>query len=85
MSRAAVFRLLFILYCVEVGVFLVLVPWSANWDRALIQLPTAWLRGLLLHSAFRGAITGFGLIHLIWGAHDLETLLARWKLGGRPG
>ncbi len=33
----------------------------------------------LLHPIVRGAITGFGLVHLIWGAHDLDLWLAERK------
>jgi len=72
-----VFRLLFILYCVEAGVFLLLAPWSPMWGRTLAHLPLGALRGACLHPAFRGAVTGFGLVHLVWGANDLKLLLGR--------
>ena len=35
------------------------------------------LHDLLLHPAFRGAVSGFGVYHLVWGTHDLDRLLAR--------
>jgi hypothetical protein len=69
------FRILFILYCVETGVFLVLAPWSLLWDRSLVQLPANGLRSVFLHPALRGGVTGFGLVHLVWGAHDLDAWL----------
>ena len=75
------FRILFILYCVEAGVFLILAPWTANWDRTLIQLPFGWARDLVLHPFTRGAVSGFGLVHLLWGTHDLELWLAKRRLG----
>jgi len=71
-----VFRLLFILYCIEAGVFLLLAPWSPMWERTLAHLPLGALRGACLHPTFRGAVTGFGLVHLVWGASDVQTLLA---------
>ena len=70
-------RLLFILYCVEAGIFLVLAPWSAAWQGLLQGFPSGGLQGFLLSATGRGAVTGFGLIHLVWGAHDLESWLAR--------
>ncbi len=70
------FRLLFIFYCVEAGLFLLLAPWSPLWDRNVLLIPFAALRGLALHPASRGAVSGFGLIHLVWGAHDLDALLS---------
>lgn len=70
-------RLLFILYCVEAGVFLVMAPWSGAWDRLILNFPVSGLYELLLQPTMRGAVTGFGLIHLVWGAHDLESWLAK--------
>jgi hypothetical protein len=74
--------LLFILYCAEAGVVLLFAAWSPVWDRTIIQLPLAMLRGLLLHPLFRGAVSGFGLVHLVWGAHDLHALLSRKARAG---
>jgi len=72
------FLVLFVLYCLEAGLFLVLAPWNGGWDRLAFQMPFEALRDLLLTPGFRGAVTGFGLVHLVWGLHDLRALL-----GGR--
>ena len=80
MKTGAAFRLLFILYCVEAGIFLILAPWSALWDRTLIELPFGWARTFGLHPLLRGGVTGFGLVHLVWGTHDLELWLSRRRL-----
>lgn len=71
------FRVLFIVYCVEAGIFLVLAPWSRGWDMAVLHLPIASVYAFGLHPALRGGVTGFGLMHLVWGVHDLEGLLTR--------
>ncbi len=82
MTNRSVIRVLFVLYCIEVGVLLALAPWSANWDRAVVQIPVDSLRLALLHPGVRGAFTGFGLVHLVWGAHDLDLwLLERSRRG----
>jgi hypothetical protein len=47
------------------------------WDRTLGQLPFQLLRAVALHPALRAGVTAFGLVHLIWGAHDLTLLLSR--------
>ena len=80
MRSSLLFRILFILYCVEAGTFLVLAPWSAVWDRTVVQIPLDLLRAAGLHPVFRAAVTGFGLIHLVWGAHDLDELIFRRKV-----
>ena len=75
MRWSGAWRVLFILYCLEVGVFLTLAPWSRSWERVWLELPAAHLYGILLHSAFRGLVSGFGLVHLVWGIHDVYQLL----------
>ncbi len=69
-------RLFFILYCIEAGTLLLLAPWSAGWERMVMELPVAGLRDLCLQPWLRAGLSGFGLVHLIWGAHDLELMLA---------
>ncbi|TNF73463.1 MAG: hypothetical protein EP299_08205 [Acidobacteria bacterium] len=78
--RARLFtHILFILYCVEAGALFVLAPWSGGWERAVVQLPWLPVRDLLLNTMFRSAVTGFGFLHLVWAAHDLDLLFSRRK------
>jgi hypothetical protein len=84
MRSGTFLRVLFVLYCIEVGVMLLLVPWSPAWDRAVIQVPSLAVHNLLLHPAMRGALSGFGLVHLVWGVHDLDRWLARRGVRARP-
>jgi len=77
MRMSTFLTLLFILYCAEAGAFLILAPWKPVWDRTMMQIPFQVLRDLMLHPVLRGAMTGFGLVHIVLGAHDLHALLAR--------
>jgi hypothetical protein len=71
-------RLFFVLYCFEAGLLLLWAPWMPEWERLMLQLaPWQGLRGLLLHPWFRGAVSGFGSVHLVWGAHDLIAIVTR--------
>ena len=79
MTARGVFGFLFILYCVEVGTLLVMLPWTGTWDRLALGLPSVELQLGILKPWVRGAFTGFGLIHLVWGAHDLD----RWLVSRR--
>jgi len=79
MRRRYLFDILFVLYCVEAGVFLAFVPWSTLWERHLLEIPVLGLRAFGLHPILRSALSGFGLVHLVWAAHDLELLLERWR------
>lgn len=69
---------LYVLYCVEAGIFLVWAPWTGFWERTFFSLPWPEIGRSMLSPWIRGAVTGFGLVHLVWGLHDLE----RW-FGGR--
>ena len=78
MTARGLSSFLFILYCVEAGTFLVMLPWSPFWDRMALSLPQVELQLAALQPWVRGAVTGFGLLHLVWGAHDLDAwLIAR--------
>ena len=46
MRPSSLFRILFVLYCIEAGTFLVLAPWSPVWDRMLLQISHELLRTL---------------------------------------
>jgi hypothetical protein len=69
---------LYVLYCIEAGIFLVWAPWTTFWERTCVSLPWIEVGRLMLVPWVRGAVTGFGLMHLVWGLHDLE----RWFAGG---
>lgn len=75
MSFNTLGRLLFVFYCVEAGAFLLLAPWSLVWDRTLAEISHGALYSFLAEPLARGAVSGFGLVHLIWGAHDLDLWL----------
>ncbi len=76
MRMDAIFRILFVIYCIEAGLLLLLAPWNAGlWDRNWVQIADPFLRGVLLHPITRGVVSGFGAIHLIWGVHDLHSWL----------
>lgn len=77
-------RIFFILYCLEAGTLLLFIPWSLTWERTLFELPYPELRSFLLHPWLRGALSGFGAVHLVWGAHDLQDFVLRWRPRSRP-
>jgi hypothetical protein len=58
-------RIIYILLCFEVGVFLLIVPWSGFWERNFFLDRYPALIPVLLNPYLRGAITGLGLLD-IW-------------------
>ena len=63
-------------FFLEVGLLLVVLPWSVFWDRNYFA--TAWpaLRPLLTSNFIRGAVTGLGFVNLYAGFADLAVIFA---------
>jgi hypothetical protein len=54
----------YLLYCVEAGIFLLMVPWSALWVRnSMAQAPL--MGEYLMMGQIRGAVSGFGFLLLL--------------------
>jgi hypothetical protein len=66
----------FILFCFEIGLFLIFVPWSALWESNVLLMYSFSLRNFLLNNFVRGAVSGLGLIDIALG---LSELAAFWK------
>ncbi len=77
MRAESIFRGVFVVYCVEAGLFLLLSPWLPAWNHAALLLPFGPARDLLLSPWIRSLIAAFGLLHLVWGMHDLDLFLRR--------
>ena len=63
--RRRIGSVLYVLLCVEIGTFLVVLPWSAIWDGNLLLRYYPSLRPIYMSSYLRGAISGLGLVN-IW-------------------
>jgi len=66
----------FILFCFEIGLFLVFVPWSALWENNVLLTYSILLRGLLLNNFVRGAVSGLGVVDVVLGLSELGRF---WK------
>lgn len=71
-----VIRIIIILFCVEVGLILLLLPWSLLWDNNFFfSLAPEWNR-VWLNFYTRGAISGLGIVNL-WIAATEALRLAK--------
>ncbi len=78
--------ILYVVVCLEVGIFLVLVPWSAVWERNYFLEAYPSLRPILLAPAVRGAVAGLGLANLYMGLSEVLGRRRRTPAeGGLPG
>ncbi len=62
---------LYLVVCLEVGIFLLLVPWSAVWERNYFLEAYPSLRAILLAPAIRGAVAGLGLANIYMGLSEV--------------
>jgi hypothetical protein len=74
---------LYILLCVETGVFLLVLPWSAIWERSFLLRYYPLLRPIYLSAYLRGAISGLGLVNLWLGVS--QAWLHRRAAARPPG
>ena len=61
------FLAVFILLSFEIGLFLVLFPWSPAWDRNFFLDLIPFLKGFFLSPFLRGAVSGLGLVNVFLG------------------
>jgi hypothetical protein len=55
---------LFCVFCFEVGLFLLVYPWTNPWKlNYFLNLRPEW-RPLLLSEGFRGAVSGLGILNI---------------------
>jgi hypothetical protein len=65
---------LYVVVCLEVGIFLTLVPWSAIWERNYFLEIYPSLRAILLAPAVRGAVAGLGAANIYMGLKEVMNL-----------
>jgi hypothetical protein len=73
----------FILFCFEVGIFLILIPWSMFWDSNLLLEYVSVLRPLVLHTLFRAGVSALGAIDIFIGVTELRYFLKTLKVVNR--
>ena len=60
-----IFLVIYVLFCVEVGVFLFFLPWLPLWLNNPLLAHWPALRHVMEHAFVRGAISGLGLVD-VW-------------------
>ena len=68
-------RLLLVAYFLEVGLVLILVPWSAFWEHNYFAVTFPLLQDVLRNNYVRGAVSGLGIVNLLIGFDELVSVL----------
>ena len=63
--------LFFALYCIEAGLFFVVVPLTHLWTMNPLLQSEPSLMLLATNPFLRGFVSGFGVIHIIIGINDM--------------
>ena len=71
-------RLLLLAYFVEVGLVLLVVPWSPLWDRNYFVDLWPAVAGVTRSNLVRGAVSGLGILNL-WAAMAELAALFRMR------
>lgn len=74
-------------FFLEVGLLLVVLPWSAFWARNYFVEAWPILQPLVTNNFVRGAVTGLGFVNLVAGVAEIGLVVAargRQELSGRP-
>ena len=66
----------FILFCLELGLFLIFVPWSTLWEHNVLLTYSLSLRAFFLNNFVRGAVSGLGVVDIVLGLSELGKF---WK------
>lgn len=72
-----VVRLVYVAYFLEVGLALLVVPWSDLWLRNYFVQIWPALGRVAADPFVRGAVSGLGLINIALGLSDLSRLFGR--------
>ncbi len=79
-------QLLFAACFFEAGLLLVVLPWTAFWDRNYWFDAVPYLHMLAQSAYLRGAVSGLGLLNVGIGIAEIGDLLsARFESGEEPG
>ena len=70
-------RSILVLYFLEVGLVLLIAPWTTYWDRNLFVEASPLAESVLTMHAVRGGVSGGGLLNLGTGIFELARLVIR--------
>ena len=68
-------RLIVIAFFFEIGVALLVVPWSAFWDRNYFAESVPLIHAVITNNFVRGAVSGLGLLNIVSGLAEVISLM----------
>ncbi len=81
-SRTAfvwIWHALYILYSLEVGTFLLFLPWLGIWENNYLLYRFPRLRPVVANSFLKGAVLGLGIVNILIGIQEIVRIARYWK------
>jgi len=72
-------HVLYIVYCLEVGIFLIFLPWLGIWENNYLIFRYPSIRPIVANSYLKGAVLGLGIVNLLIGIQEI----AHFRKGSR--
>lgn len=72
-------QVVYLLFCIEVGLVLLLLPWTLLWDNNYFFSLQPQHSEIWLSNHLRGAVSGVGLVNLWMGLQELLRVMRRRK------
>ena len=76
-GRSWVWRLLYILYSLEVGVFLMFLPWLTIWENNYLLYLYPDIRPVMANAFLKGAVLGLGIVNIVIGIQEIALFRRR--------
>ncbi|HEV8132224.1 MAG TPA: hypothetical protein VGQ81_13310, partial [Acidobacteriota bacterium] len=70
-------NVLYIVFCFQVGLFLLVFPWMRIWEANTLLFQYPAVRPVLMNNFFRGAVSGLGIINLFIGCMEVMNFARR--------
>jgi hypothetical protein len=70
-------RLVFVAFFLEVGLLLLVMPWSAFWEQNYFAVVWPPLQQAMTNNFVRGAVSGIGVLNLYAAFADLMIVFSR--------
>ena len=64
-------KIIFVLYSLQVGLFLLCLPWFHFWENNHLLYAYPQLRPLISNSYFKGAVLGLGIANILIAIHEI--------------
>ena len=69
-------RLVYIAFFLEVGLLLIVLPWSSFWDHNYFAVNWPGVRAVVTNNFVRGGVSGLGFVNLFAGFAELALVFS---------